>query len=705
MLAVNKALDLRCSLAMVFVLVHSGLAQAQGTPPAPPARPRPSLQDRFDAATKAWEKGDCSTAVPLFANLAGDPGLKPGSLAAAAVAMRRGDCLIRTEGQSDEGEALVAAALPGLRKAGAAFEGDVSNGENQLGVLAMGRWDHDTALEHFHAALLLEKGAARLATLSRIAYVTAFDGGREGLDATEEGLRLVQADGPKPNKTLLAQWHTLHARILLNQGQVKAGRAELREALALGGGEKYQIDLTQALLRADLAQAAMLDRDKDDAYKFMAQSGAGRIEKSPFSMATVIEPPACGPDTGLKPQDSAVVEFGIDVDGRVSGAQTIYAAGDYAKAAAFARAVSNWAWMPEDVKKIPAFFRAASRVEIRCTNTEGSAGSGSPLTPLRTWFTAWAKGASRPYMPERDKITTWAQLVAAAGAAQAKGDVAGELAARTILSWFDLRPASEVRASIDRAQTLVGTLTVATPGIGEKLPLVRSSAMVLLATSALDLDKREKDRHASLAPPIAKQDLFAFADDPRIAASPLAQDSALLEAATRRSKNGEDDRVLGALRRVADDVRLGDHHPLRQFAQLRMANDFARRGDLAQAQRLFAATGLSEEQCAFIGPRPALQSSGTSAADFPLDALSWGFEGWVRTEFDIKADGGTADVRAVVAYPPFIFETAAQKLMNGERYQSSFRTEGGAACRADQQGVVFKIPDNMNTVSLIKKKS
>lgn len=70
------------------------------------------------------------------------------------------------------------------------------------------------------------------------------------------------------------------------------------------------------------------------------------------------------------------------------------------------------------------------------------------------------------------------------------------------------------------------------------------------------------------------------------------------------------------------------------------------------------------------------------ADDARLGALRWGFEGWVRTEFDIQADGHTL----------------------GARYQSSFRPDGGAACSANNAMVKFMIPNNMGTVSIRTKK-
>ena len=66
-----------------------------------------------------------------------------------------------------------------------------------------------------------------------------------------------------------------------------------------------------------------------------------------------------------------------------------------------------------------------------------------------------------------------------------------------------------------------------------------------------------------------------------------------------------------------------------------------------------------------------------------------GFEGWVRIEYDIKADGNTAAQRAIVAYPPFVFREAATGIAKGLVYTQSFRPDGSAGCGGQQENVRF----------------
>ena len=69
-----------------------------------------------------------------------------------------------------------------------------------------------------------------------------------------------------------------------------------------------------------------------------------------------------------------------------------------------------------------------------------------------------------------------------------------------------------------------------------------------------------------------------------------------------------------------------------------------------------------------------------------------GFEGWVKLEYNINADGTTAAARALISYPPFVFEDAATGMARNIRYERSYRPGGGADCNAEQQSIKFAIP-------------
>ncbi len=86
-----------------------------------------------------------------------------------------------------------------------------------------------------------------------------------------------------------------------------------------------------------------------------------------------------------------------------------------------------------------------------------------------------------------------------------------------------------------------------------------------------------------------------------------------------------------------------------------------------------------------------LKRAGADSSRFPMEAMRWGFEGWVKTEYDIAADGKTTSQRAVIAYPPFVFRDAAVGMAKDFRFEASYRPEGAAGCTAAQQNIAFHI--------------
>ncbi|NMN06979.1 tetratricopeptide (TPR) repeat protein [Novosphingobium sp. SG916] len=652
--------------------------------------PQNTLQQRFDAATAAYDKDDCATALPLLDALAADPHVKPGSLPAVVIAARRGACQVRT-GHAEQGESLLLAALAAMRPHADQLPIDIAQAEIMLGTLAASRWDHDGALAHFDAALALQQDGARSVALQRIALLTAFDSDNRSIDAANEGLRLETAK-PAPDKIMLAQWHLLLGRTWLNRGQVKTGKAELETALKLAGGLHDHISAFDAGLRQDLAQAALLDNQIEDARRYMAYSGAGHAGSASFGSAADMDSPDCGPETGLEPDDMAIVQLMISESGDVLGSQTLYSTGSYAKAQAFARAAASWRWKPEDAAKMPAFFRSTARVELRCSRGGGGL---SPAAPLNEAITAWARQAALALPMNRQ---TWPAWLAATDAARQSGDKASELVARVAMADMDLRTDADRLASIDRG--LVLAQDAALP------QALRNQARVLLTWQRERIVRSDKPENRVITRSgRGYPALQTLAEEPAIAADPLARNASLLLALPVRPVAADRANATAVLQRVASDTGLPPRHPLRQFALLRLANDAASKGRLDEAQRLFADTGLSEEQCALIGPKPALTAINTSAGAFPADAARWGFEGWVRSEYDIQADGRTAALRAVASYPPFVFDKAAQTILGRARYQASYRPENGAACSANRETIRFNIPGNLMVAKEIKKKS
>lgn len=639
---------------------------AWGDPPA--ASPPLTMQQRFDQATEAWQADKCEVALPLFAELASDPRVKPGSVAAGAVATRQGSCLLTT-GKADEGEALIAAGLPILAKAGPAFDNEVAKDESALGKLAARRWDHDAAVSHFEAALAREAGEVRLLDLVPLSRVRAFDSGPEGLAAIDEAMRIAGGLA-KPDRALLATLHTLRGRILMNRGENQAAYAELKQALSLSGGLTGTVNLDQSLIRGDLAQAAVLNGEPAEARRYLSYTGAGRLDDMPSSEEMRLPP--CGVQTGLRPEDSAIVEFGIDADGDAANVHVAYTRGNYAVAAAFGQAVSRWHWPVDTLKTMSPFFKVLSRLELRCTN--GGDGANDAIVPLISRF---VQAAEARFPGERfdgaPRGTKLARLNVLATQAEQNGDPATAALALGLKAIDDTaRAPKTIRHAIELARKA-------------GLPAETINALRIWEMQEYTLSRDSPVGSTSLQAP-----MLALADEKDVSGDALAQDTARLLAvpATPKPEHRAPARTL--LSAVADDARLPERDPLRQLALLQLANIAAADGRYPEAQAFFRRTGLSEQQCALIGPKPVMRATGASGNDYPTEAFSMGFEGWVNLEFDIQADGLAANARATIAYPPFVFVDGATKMAKGFRFTATYRPEGGEACSANREFIKFR---------------
>ena len=657
------------NVILAIMLAASPPAVADTTPPGPR-----TLQQDFDDASTDAAVGNCQSAIAKFEALKRSNKVKSGSLPAAAIAVREGICAIRLE-SVDTDEAAIQAGLAVLDKAGSSFDIDIADGWTALGDAAFRRYDYAGAANAYKIALARQKGESRLPALAKLAKATAFDGNTESLTAADEAIKIISAT-PKPSKDALAAYHTLHARALLNQGNAEEAYKELKTALSLSGGLTNRTTLSEVSLRGDLAMAAMLVNKKDDARLYLAYTGAGRIQKSSFNRAVLMNPPLCGEETGLRPEDFAVVEFSITDNGTVSSAQTVYSRGGPAVAATFGRAVSEWYWKPEDIGAIPAFYRVLTRVELRCSNVLDS-GPGV-MGPLRERFLSWATPLL-PLAATADIGDTRLREILhhyVDGSAKSQDD-AVRMAALGWLAYADPVSAQKRVAMADDALTLASKISV-------PQEVVTWLRIIWLKASA------EEKRYAN------SEDLkaaLALADDPAIANDALAADTLRLLAARGRmtTKLKEAPTLLA---KVAQDDRLPPHHPLRQLAWLDLAGKAAADGNRAAAQDDFNHTGLTDEQCALLGEAPALKRSNVGSNDYPTDALMMGFEGWVQTEYDIRTDGKTTSVRPIIAYPPLIFVDAATGMAKGLQYDVSFRPGSSLACSANRQTFNFNIPSN-----------
>jgi hypothetical protein len=68
--------------------------------------------------------------------------------------------------------------------------------------------------------------------------------------------------------------------------------------------------------------------------------------------------------------------------------------------------------------------------------------------------------------------------------------------------------------------------------------------------------------------------------------------------------------------------------------------------------------------------------------------------GWTRIEFDILPSGETANRRAVLSYPPFMFGDATVKAMAKTRYTQTYRPQGELGCGGASTQFRYQVPNS-----------
>ncbi|HUD28213.1 MAG TPA: energy transducer TonB [Novosphingobium sp.] len=654
---------------LVFLAAAAAAGASASAPPAEPAASKPSsLQAAFNAASELASARKCAEAVPALEALQRDPRVKPGSFPASTISVRKGICLVALD-RTDEGEQAIAIGLPALVEAGAGFTNDVSDARKALGDARFAHSDRAGAARYYRRALEGKTGSARLPLLASLSRAMAFDGGEVALGPAREALDLIAAtpDMPKP---VAASYRTLYARTLLNQGRTDEAYKELKQALSLTGGLTTRTSLDEVSLRGDLAMAAMLMKKRDDARLYLAYTGAGRIGDTSFARAEAMDLPLCGSETGLRPEDVAVVEFGINEDGSIMYARTVYSRGGPQVAAAFEQAVGDWYWRPDAAAAIPQFYRLAARVELRCSNRLGK-GPGL-WAPVNGRFAAWA-GSQLPAEATGSDRTAALATLRRLGEDES-GATSPTVRVAALGTLLAVEPYTPPLAA-DKALALTGKASVP----AEVVNWLRMQRVMHV---------QEKGRGRDQA---RNRELVALAAEPAFAADPLAADTLLLEAAGTRTTR-RDPQSDGWVAQVANDTRLPEAHALRQLGWLALANRSAAAGNVAEAQGYYAKTGLNDEQCALLSLPPAIRRTNVGSGDYPMSAAMMGFEGWVRLEYDINADGSTGNVRPLAAYPPLIFGDAATAIGKDVKYDMSYRPgEAATACSANTNTINFSM--------------
>ena len=633
-----------------------------------PAAKEPTIQQDFEAAQALYESGKLAESLAAWEKLEKRVGDRPRSL--AIVRLRKGMALFNL-GRRDEAVSSVNAALATLPVTDATLRGDRFAGYMLLGKVAEASLDYATAANQYrHADDLAATAEDHLSALRGMVETETFtDSGAAAADMARAQPYLADKDVDNSSRATLKR---VESQLKLNQGDFAGARAAAGEAVKLLGGLTAKTDLADVAARSNYAIAAMLLGDKGDAREYMAMTGAGRLSTgNVFDPAVQMTPPDCGGDSDLRADDVAVVEFSIGNDGTVIFASPVYASRGGSAGLAFARAVRNWSWTPEQVKALPPFFRYRARVEMRCS-TEFTKPSLTDYLDksLAKWLDG--RGIETPLKREgadaallAGERKELADLEKSSG-----GDSLALVPILHILSRNTVLPIED-RAGFARREAAILVANQAPP----------------LARLAADLMGAQSKSSDSWVGRRSFRTLEEAATNEPYAADPEVR--AVLRLMMADAARGFDrDRSLALLDQVVNDPALPAEDGFKVGALIRKASIYTQRGDRAAAQAAYAQTGTSADQCSLLDSKPRyLGSSGS----FPGEAMAWGFEGWVSVQFDVGAAGRTIHPRAGISDPPFIFTKAGDDTLRTAHYEKTFRPGGGVGCGGITERVKFTL--------------
>ena len=585
----------------------------------------------------------------------------------AIVHVREGSALVAA-GRPDEGEALLRAGLDALPAGDPSLADDRLSAAMSLAALAENRLDYADAATRYAAVermatdpasrLFADAGQVRTATYIDPAAALAALGRADALAATSNA-----------EPAVLAGLRRFHAELLLNTGDFAGAKKQAAAAVKLRGGlTTTKVSSLDVSIRSDYAIAALLTGDADGAREYLAMTGAGRMPNGVFGRGIDTPVPDCGGDAGLRPADLAVVEFTVADDGRTVGVRPVYAAGGGAVALTFASAVANWSWTPEQLTKVPLFFRNRVRLELRCSTAFARP---SVATYLDTRLGRWLgeHDVEMPPIPtgsEAAALPQERQLVASAEAKHGKDGLALVPALHLILR-NRVTPREERHATALRELALL-----------ERYQAPASVRLAVDAEAALSADDRERRKAEAL------QSLV-----PRYAGDPDA--SGALALMISEDLRGKTTTAAAMLRPVAENKALAPDNPIRTAALIRLASLEQRDGHADAARALYTEAAIPPESCALIDAAPQLVHFGGS---FPMEAMRWGFEGWTMLQYDLSPTGKASGVRAVIAYPPFVFSKAGIEAVAGAQYTKTYRPDGQSGCSGATTNVRFMLPEH-----------
>jgi tetratricopeptide (TPR) repeat protein len=630
-----------------------------------------TIQQQFDQSSSALAEGRWEEALRGFEALEPRLAKQPESL--AVVRVRKGEALAQL-GRDEAARAALQQGLPALPASAPNLREDRLLGHLALGQIAERALDYGEALKHYRAAEpLAENPVDKARALRGIVQTGMFFDGRGALADADRVIALVSRSAPD-NKALIAQLRALKGRALLNLKRYQEAGEELGWATRALGGLSLKVDAADLTARSDMALAQLLLGRHEEARKYLAYTGAGRL-KQELQFGAQMTPPACG-EEGLRPDDVAVVEFSIRSDGSIGHVSPVYASREGSSALAFARAVRSWSWKPDEVKEVPPLLRALTRVELRCTT---AVERPDPFDLLKA--DALAALGPQGALPSGEGIseavrlrTLTAELATrerqAGAAAPALLPVLIELADNAVLP-------NEERAAHARRALEIARASAAAPAV---LSYLR------LQTHSLDHWARNSSRYRPV-------DWTPLQADPLIQAAPRTAAAVRLLHAEALAQEEKREQAKPILQQVVSAPGTSAADPLKVAALLRLSSLELATGNAEAARASFAATGLTAQQCALIDPGPVKDAGNPSSNDFPDEALRWGFEGFAQIEYDITPEGRVTAARPIAAYPPFTFGKAAADMIGRYRYDPTYRPGGSIGCGGKTARINFRMAD------------
>lgn len=641
---------------------------------APALAQQPTVQQQFDHGQKLLEAGKADEAARLYEGLeqrlAALP--KPPSQSLAIVRTRLAESLLRS-GERERALPMLAAALPMLSgEPNRLIRGDALRTLAQAEEAAL---DFAAAAGHYREAATLaerEGGALPIALAAAAARVTIPLDPRRA--ASELALIAPKAQAiAKAEPEAAANYLDLLARAHMNAGDYAQADVAAQQALKLAGGlSARDVSLTDVAVRWDAALIAWRLGKPLKAAEYVRYTGVGTGKGQDLTFPADLLPPPCDGEGGLKPDDTAIVQFTLDADGNVTGAAPIWSNRTGEVALEFARAVLNWTWEPKAAAAITPFFRIAPRVQLRCSQApERIELTRLALPELNAWMALLSVDPTDPAQSTNPR--GMAQSLRTEIAAETGRD---ERSPRLPALLYQLARTSSVNRAdkftlLDRAYKIARVSGVPAEPLAY-LGVVRANRIDRPFARAT---QREQLRA-----------LRELASEPRVAASPRAAAYVGLRLAQLLSAVRDRGEARLALSAILSRSGLTDSDPIRQAAAIRLASMEAAAGRIADAEALFRKSGLDPSQCSLLDQEPARLRTSASTADYPEGVP---FNGYIVTEFDITAEGRTRAIRTVFSYPPDFFNEATTKIVSRSVYARTYRPENGIGCSGYRDRVRF----------------